>query len=179
VPYINAWGPQTVENTTVEHCPYATQDAVFMADDFDAGPDFTKQSPQRQRRCMVLGLCQVCAKPVPWSRRNLVVSGDSVDFVSEQGHRMALVHEPWLCDRCAHIAVTWCPALIRRTREEHLEVIPVRSAREVLMRVSHGWIAGPLEAQTRARPVAMYVKAQLLRLQLEPATGWTVIEGRR
>lgn len=166
VPYINLWGEQTLDNTRVAYCPHADRAAEFV-DDVGDIPNFVKQAPQRQRECMVAGLCQVCARPVPWSRRNLVVSGMSVDFVDVAGRRRALVSEPWLDDRCARIATNWCPALIRRCRTEDLAVIAVRSKRDVRLVVSEGCIDGPLAEATRAAPVAMFVKAAVLTWDIQ------------
>jgi hypothetical protein len=73
---------------------------------------------------------------------------------------------PWLDDRCAEIATKWCPALIRRRREEQLTVVRVRSQREAQMVVSKGWIDGPLEEETRRDPAAMWVKVALLKVQI-------------
>jgi hypothetical protein len=119
---------------------------------------------------MVDGLCQVCARPVPWSRRNLVVAGMPVDFVPIAGQRRAVVSEPWLDDRCAHIATRWCPALIRRRHDDGLTVHQVRSPREVQMVLSEGWVEGGLAEQTRARNVGMFVKVALLTLDIRPGS---------
>jgi hypothetical protein len=139
---------------------------VFLDDSQETMPDFTAQNMGRQRRCMVAGLCQVCARPVPWSRRNLVIAPNSVEQVTVGGRLVPVVFEPWLDDRCAEIATKWCPALIRRRREEQLAVVQVRSQREAQMVVSRGWIDGPLEAETRGDPVAMWVKVALLKVQI-------------
>lgn len=169
VPYVNRWGPEdTGARLTVAHCRYAGQPAVFLDDSAETVPDFTRQNMGRQRQCMAGGLCQVCARPVPWSRRNLVIAPNSVEWVEVDGVRgeVPVVFEPWLDDRCAEIATRWCPALIRRSREEQLEVVPVRSPRDVQLVVSTGWIEGPLEEQTRSNHVAMWIKAALLRHQI-------------
>lgn len=167
VPYINLWGQQTIENTRVEFDRHVGRDAVFVEDAAD-GPNFLKQSPQRQRECVVMGLCQVCGRPTPWSRRNLVISGISVDFVTVAGRTRAVLTEPWLDDRCAEIATKWCPALIRRQHREDLTLVPIRSQSEAQLVISSGWLEGPLEAATKAEPVAMFAKVILLGLEIEP-----------
>jgi hypothetical protein len=167
VPYVNLWGQQTLGTTRVAYDRWVGRDAVFV-DDVGDVPNFVKQSPQRQRECMVNGLCQVCARPVPWSRRNLVLAGVSVDFVRVGNQRRAVVFEPWLDDRCLHIALAWCPALIRRRRDEKLEPHPIRSRRDVELVLSEGWVEGDLAAATQARPVGMLVKAALLTLDVRP-----------
>lgn len=157
VPYINLWGEQSTTNSTVRYDRYVHGDALFVADEGDT-PNFLKQSPQRQRECMVAGLCQVCHRPVPWSRRNLVVSDVSVEVIKFQGRELEVVTEPWLDDRCAYIATALCPALIRRTREDRMALVRVTSQRDVVAVTSTGWIEGPLEEQTRANPVHMWTK---------------------
>lgn len=172
VPFINMWGEQTIANTRVAHDPLVGMRATFVDDDAEGlEPNFLKQNPQRQQECMILGGCQVCGKPVPWSRRNLVISSLAIDFVREDGVNKALIYEPWLCDRCCDIAVNWCPALIRRRRDEQLIVHRVTSKRECVFRVATGCIDGPLRAETQADPVAMMVKIQLLNLDLVPHDG--------
>jgi hypothetical protein len=165
VPYINAWGPEAVEHTRVEHDPVVGGPAVFF-DDHGGVPDFTAQNPQRQRQCVVEGLCQVCGKPVPWSRRNLVLGSLSVEWawVPELRQEVPMVYEPWLCDRCCAIATAWCPALIRRTKDEKLQVVKVRSQREVQLVVSNGSVDGFPEA---GQQVKIWAKIQLLSVDIQ------------
>lgn len=166
VPYINAWGAETPESYRIAHDRLVGGPAMFR-DDVGDEPDFTRQNPQRQRECMVAGLCQVCGKRVPWSRRNLVISDLSVKWhwVGELRREVPVVAEPWLCDRCCTIAVGWCPALIRRTRDEHLEVVKVRAEREAQLIVSNGVVDG----QQHDGPVFMWAKLQLLTLDIRRA----------
>lgn len=164
VPYVNRWGvTEDLDRLRVDYDQHVRQRAVFYDDDGLDVPNFTSQNMGRQRQVMVEGLCQVCGRPVPWSRRNLVVAPNSVEWVHVNGREVPVVFEPWLDDMCADIAVNWCPALIRRRRDEQLVVVPVRSPRDVQLVVSTGWVGGPHEAETRANPVAMWVKIALLR----------------
>jgi hypothetical protein len=165
VPYVNLWGEQTVDNTTVRYDQHVGMDAVFVDDRDETVPDFTRQNLQRQRFCMVTGLCQVCARSVPWSRRNLALSTMSIeliDMVEIPGRKVPVVHEPWLCDRCAAIATQACPALIRRARDERLTIHPIRSKTQVRLVTSSGWVEGPLAEQTKRHPAAMWVKVMIL-----------------
>lgn len=157
MPFVNAWGP---ENARVAEDRLAGGLAWFR-DDVGDVPDFTAMNPQRQRRCMVEGLCSVCGKFVPWSRRNLVLAALSVRQIMVAGRRMPVVKEPWLCDRCCAIAVSWCPALIRRRRDEQLHVVPVRAAREVTPVVSVGALRLPGYEWTEQDPVRMWVDLQV------------------
>jgi hypothetical protein len=166
VPYVNAWGADDASRYTVQWDPHVQLPAVFVADHGDV-PDFTRQNPQRERECMVRGLCQVCARPVPWSRRLVPVSGGvSVEFIDLGGTRLPVVMEPWLDERCAMIAQRWCPALIRRKRDEDLLMHRVRSRRDVELVVSVGWVEGVLAGATKARPPAMWAKVALKTLDI-------------
>lgn len=182
IPWINRWGGETVAATVVRHDPHVGRPGVFHTD-HGAEPDFTRQNIGRQREAMMRGLCQVCGRPCPWSRRNLVVSGATCETVriEELGNTACTaVSEPWLDDRCAAIATLLCPALIRRRHDEDLHVVAVRGPRDVRLLVSVGYLdpaeladadADPateaaLLAAAGGQPVAMWVKAVLLRQQV-------------
>lgn len=169
VPWVNLWGSEDSVALTVRHDGYVRGPAVFQDDGERDGahalPDFTRQNMGRQREAMAAGRCQVCARAVPWSRRFLVLADLSVQWVDVPGlagGAVATVTEPWLDDRCAQIAMRYCPALVRRTREEHLTLVPITSARQVTFVISTGWIEGELEEATRAAPPAMWIKLALL-----------------
>lgn len=163
VPYVNRWGAAESDRAYVAYDRWVGSRAAFLDDSGQETPDFTAQDMGRQRHCMAAGLCQVCGRPVPWSRRNLVITVSSVTWVPLGGRQVPVVSEPWLDDRCVEIATRWCPALIRRRHDETLTVLPVQSEREVQLVVSTGWVEGHLEAETRAAPVAIWVKVALLR----------------
>jgi hypothetical protein len=165
VPYINRWGPERPDAIRVAYDRHVGRPAVFADDTSDTEPDFTRQHMGRQRECMAAGLCQVCARPVPWSRRNLVVAPLSVEWVTLGGLRLPVVFEPWLDDRCAEIATKWCPALIRRRRDEQLIVHPVRSKRDAEQIAS----VGALDADPAVRGI-MWVKLALNNLRILEAT---------
>ena len=167
VPYINLWGPANdVDKLSIRHDRNVGRPAVFMDDEGFDTPDFTSQNMQRQRECWTQGLCQVCARPVPWSRRWLVIAAMSVETITLHGRDIPVVTEPWLCQRCADFAITTCPDLIRRRRDERLTLIPVTSKREVALTNSIGWIEGPLEEKSKRIQPTMWVKAYLLHIQL-------------
>lgn len=170
VPYINWWG--TVERTEdwyIRHDRVLGEVAAFRADQPDAPPDFTRQCIQRQRECVLLGLCQVCKRQLDWPDRNLVVSSVSVEQIDVGGRQVPVVYEPWLCPDCASFATLVCPALIRRRRDEDLHVVPVTSPGHCQIVRSHGWIEGRYEASTKAAPVAMWVKILLLGVEIRTA----------
>jgi hypothetical protein len=62
----------------------------------------------------------------------------------------------------AVLAVSRCPALIRRRRDENLHTVRVTSPRDVELVVSRGWVDGPLEVETRRVMPAMWVKLLLV-----------------
>lgn len=160
VPFINRWGGEDAGRIRIDWDPAVGMAAVFYDETGQTEPDFTAQHMARQRQCMTQGLCQVCARPVPWSRRRLVVSGISLEHVVVAGLGPRwVVTEPWLDDRCAEFALRVCPALIRRRRDEHLVLVEVTSRRHVELVVSRGWVEGPLEAESRRVRPAMWVKA--------------------
>lgn len=161
VPYVNAWGPEDPHRVTVANDPWCRAEAVFHDDTNQDAPDFTRQHMGRQRECVVRGLCQVCARPIPWSRRYLVVAALSVEQITLQGRPVMVVTEPWLDGRCAQFALNRCPALIRRTRDEQLQLVHVGSKLDVRIVLSTGYLDGPLEAYTRAHPVVMWAKIAL------------------
>ena len=158
VPFVNRWG-KTEDPTRVgiQFDPLVGGDAAFYFDAGETEPDFTSQSMQRQRRCMLLGECQVCGRPVPWRRRRLVISSVSVGVVQSRGPRQGAVtvNEPWLDERCAKFAMRYCPALIRRGQDEDLSLIEVTSKHDVELIVKVASIDGFPE--TKQRPVVTWV----------------------
>lgn len=134
VPVVNRWGKdENLANLAVQHDRHIGRDAIFYFDANETEPDFTAQNPQRQRRSMVLGECQICGRPIPWRRRHLVLSSVSTRTITSPGPRQGWlgVTEPWLDRRCAEFAIEKCPALIRRGRDEDLDLISVSSRRDV------------------------------------------------
>lgn len=163
VPYINRWGPEDIRRLRIDDDPNINKQPAFFDDDgYELAPDFLAQNMQRQRECMTVGLCQVCGRPVPWSRRFLVISSMSVDQIDVQGQAAVAVTEPWLDERCATFATKVCPGLIRRTKADDLQLVEVTSKRQCVLTVSHGWIEGPLEQRSKLIQPAMWAKVILL-----------------
>ncbi len=158
VPWINVWSAEMPEaRWTVEWDGHVQSRGLFTAGGRGEGtPDFTRQAPQRQRASMAARLCQVCGMAAGESAV-LVMSGRisarEVE-VDGLGPRVVLT-EPWLCEPCGAFAVAVCPGLIRRRRDQDLYV--VRPVNPTLV-VSRGWVEGPLEAETKAEPTAMWAK---------------------
>lgn len=162
VPYINLWGLATKENTDVRWDPTIGMTACFQDDEAGEWPDFTAQNIQRQRECVCLGKCQVCARDVPWSRRFLVIADLSVEPIELQGREWSVIVEPWLCERCAWFAMDVCPALIRRSRSDRLRLIKVTSKTQAKIVVSTGWVGTEAHAaETLENNVAMWAKILL------------------
>lgn len=166
VPYINRLGTgEQPEDWSIRYDRNLGAVAAFMADQ-DGAPDFTRQCIQRQRECVLLGLCQVCRRALDWPDRRLVVSSVSVETVEVAGRWVPVVTEPWLCPECAEFATAVCPALIRRGRNEDLRVVNVYGPDGFRIVISRGWIEGRYEAATKAEPVAMWAKILLLNVDL-------------
>jgi hypothetical protein len=159
VPYVNRWGlEENVDSLSLAYDPHVRMLAVFQDDSKEVIPDFTAQNMQRQRECIMRELCQVCARPVPYSRRCVAISSVSVETVFVDGADRAVIFEPWLCTRCAMFAVDRCPALIRRQHDEDLTIFPIKRASDFRITVSQGWIEGPFEQQSRETSPAMWAK---------------------
>lgn len=169
VPYVNLWGPEDTDRLSISYDPNVRSQAVYLDDSHQSIPDFTRQNMQRQRECMADGRCQVCHREIPWSRRTIVIARLSVEWIDYAGRQVPVVNEPWLCPRCADFAVTHCPALIRRRREEKLELVRVRREKDCALIVSRGWIEGPLEQQSRQVQPVMWAKLLLLKVRIESA----------
>lgn len=172
VPYVNRWGAESLERLSIRHDPYVGGPGIFDDDSAELVPDFKAQNMGRQREVMARGLCQVCARPVPWSRRYLVISAISIDWITLDRHteKTPVVTEPWLDGRCADFAMTKCPALIRRRRDEDLTLVQVRERNATLI-VSSGWVEGPLEHESRELLPAMWAKVALTNVR--------ILEGQR
>lgn len=167
VPYVNRWGDGEHDTDwSIRYDRNLGDIAAYMADQPGGPADFRHQCVQRQRECVLLGLCQVCRRPVPWPDRRVVVSSVSVETVDVEGQRVPVVTEPWLCPDCAEFATATCPALIRRGRDEDLTVVTLDAPTDCRIVVSHGWIEGRHEAATRANPVAMWAKILLLNVSV-------------
>lgn len=172
VPFVNAWGaPDQVSLYAVRYDSTAGGEALFRDDDRELAPDFLHQSPQRQRWCTYHGWCQVCGRPVPWSRRFLVLSSISLTVITVAGRERVAVTEPWLCEQDARLAIQHCPGLIRRQHDDDLRMVQVRR-QDVELASSSGWVEGPLAEYTRTHPVVMWLK-MMLRLSVLPP-GMTV-----
>jgi len=162
VPYVNIIGAHDIpDRGHIAYDRHIGQIGAYYKDDPDGEPNFLRQSIQRQRECAYRGLCQVCARPVPWPDRALVISTVSVEAIDLHDRRVAVVTEPWLCPDCADFATRVCPALIRRRHDDDLTVLPVTSPDHCQLVLSRGWIEGPYEAATCASNVAMWCKVLL------------------
>ena len=172
VPYVNRWGPERPERFSIRPDRHAAgRLAVFDGDADETVPDFTAQNLQRQRECMVAGLCQVCAREVPWSRRFLVLSSVSIGKATIEGipWEQVVITEPWLDEACARLAVDVCPALIRRGRDADRTQVHITSEQQVVLTMSVGTVAGPLKEESERVLPAMWAKALLLGVDIRTA----------
>ena len=159
VPFVNRWsGEGTDADYHVRTDPLVGRLAFFSVyRPGDGEPDFTAQNIQRQRKCMVRGLCQVCGVQIPRHETALLVlSSISAGVHEVEGHGpVPLLSEPWLHPECAAYAAAVCPGLRRRANLGDFALIHPRSATLV---ESRGWIEGPLERYTRKELPTMWVK---------------------
>lgn len=161
VPFVNAWGdPDDASLYRVAPDTTVRADAVYRDDEGEQVPDFLRQNPQRQRWCMGHGWCQVCARPVSWSRRMLVLSAISLTVIEAGGQEWLACAEPWLCERDAVLAVERCPGLIRRNVADDL-VLWKPERHTTALASSVGCIDAPGLEWTRQRPVVMWTKILL------------------
>lgn len=145
VPYVNRWGAtEKVELVAVQFDHHIGRTAAFYFDVDEPEPDFYSQNMQRQRECVVRGLCQVCGRPVPWRQRRLVISTVSTRTLQSPGpyKGWTVVSEPWLHERCALFAMRYCPALLRRQHDEDLTLIEVTSKHDISVVLTTGAIDG-------------------------------------
>jgi hypothetical protein len=166
VPWVNRWGVEDVDRLQIAYDPHVRRLAVFERDADGAVPDFTRQHMGRQREAMIVGLCQVCGRSVPWAGRLLVASVGTeslVDFGATLGPRL-VIGEPWLDHRCAEFALTRCPALIRRRRDEQIRVLAATDETAIAYDMTVGSVDGPLERLSREVLPALWV-----RLLVDPA----------
>lgn len=177
VPWINAWGAEDLAHTRIAADRWADGLPAVFHDDHGDVPDFTRQNMGRQRRSMRQGLCQVCGRPVPWRRRHLVVAGGTGENITTEQHgTLGVISEPWVDARCLHVALTWCPALIRKTRDQQLRVLKVTSPREVVVFVSTGRVDVPaLLAQAGGTPQARAKAGELITAARGGAAMWAKV----
>lgn len=169
VPYVNAYGSlEDTDQWFMSHDSLVDGPALFYRD-HGTQPNFKAQNIGRQRECVINGLCQVCARPVPWSRRFLVVSQETTQSMIFEGRDVGVVTEPWLDERCATFAVQKCPALIRRQRTDQLQLVKITRQRQTATIVSWGYLDGPLHEATVAAMPAMWAKILLLEGKFTPA----------
>lgn len=163
VPYVNRWGEIADDRVGVETDRHVSKAAaVFLYDEGQQEPSFVHMSPQRQRECMARGLCQICARQVPWSRRFLVVTGHNVDNVLMNRVVTPSVNDPWVDERCAVWARDNCPELLRVPEGASIELVPITSKRQVQFSVYRGYADGPLEGVDQAIQPILWVQAGML-----------------
>jgi hypothetical protein len=100
----------------------------------DGTPKLAITETSRQRRAALLGLCQVCAHPIPepTKRRprwlaDLRKNGQTIKL---DGRILPLIIDTWTCTQCMAYALQACPGLIRRRAETPpLRLLAVRAYR--------------------------------------------------
>jgi hypothetical protein len=163
VPFINIWSGEGSETDWhIRTDPLVGRLAFFIPHRPGSGePDFTKQNIQRQRKCMVRRLCQVCGQAIPPRDAGLLVMSSisvATHEVYEHGP-VPLFSEPWCHPECITYAAAICPGLRRRQNQHDFSLI---RPRRVSLIESRGWVEGPLERYTKKEQPTMWVKAAVL-----------------
>lgn len=78
-------------------------------------PHFARVHPARQRRCMDRMLCQVCGNPANVTDQGtmFLVTYRDAQGIREQGQRGVRTSNPPVCQRCADLARSLCPNLLK------------------------------------------------------------------
>lgn len=178
VPVVNLWGDQADRSRwSVQPDPLLEDGrrlGVWFDDDPDGLPDFRRQSPQRQRACMLGLLCQVCGDRItdslwlpvhPGSLQPITVDGGPPHLLDG---RTMVTTEPWVHQACGLFAVARCPALLEAERSGAWRLHPVLDPdAECQVIVSSGTLDG--HPETITNPPAMFVKLALLGVDYRQA----------
>lgn len=121
VPHVNAWTSETDETAVRLGAWHGYPAFTAPSSPGEGRADFTRQHMNRQRDIAYARECQVCRTlNAPLL---IVAPGISGQIATVAGTVMALFSEPFICHRCASFALEHCPGLIRRRRDEQLQVI--------------------------------------------------------
>jgi hypothetical protein len=160
VPYVNIWSGELPEETwrmTYDTGLKMLGIAMPVAKRGVGEPDFTRQAPDRQRECMIRRRCQIChvGTQCEW----LVVSNSvGSRTIMYEGKKTLVLTEPWMCKPCADYAISTCPALIRRRRDDDLILCkPIRYR----LGYSQGWVEGPLQERSQREMPAMWAEVHV------------------
>lgn len=105
VPATAAWSAE-IGDGWVGHCSLAGQPALMMPERQGQGePLFKNPHPVRQRRAMLHGLCDVCARPLRYRTKILAGAIRS----GARGLPAAATNEPLVCRPCYVLAARYCP----------------------------------------------------------------------
>lgn len=162
VPIVNCWGEEADDSRWYmdvdRNLPAdsVSRYGIFSQGEPGTGDAFlAKQNPQRQRRIMVRGLCQVCGDELK-SKRYIALSAKSTMQSIDVGDGPVVgLAEPPLCLRCVRFAVDVCPGLIRRRRDEDLVIARLH---EWTLVSAHGYYEGPEQEAQIAANCVLWVK---------------------
>lgn len=160
VPYVARWGPERLDAVAIK-VDRAVGTAVFLPDEDQTVPDLQHMSYQRQRECVTEGLCQICKRRVPWSRRFLALSDQRIEETMVRGRRNATTIEPWLDQRCAEYAIEHHPELIRAQPDEDIRLVAITTKRDVMYGFSRGYADGVLEGVDEALQPVLWMEILL------------------
>ena len=101
-------------------CPWFKVPAICQKEAQGQGvPKFGRPHAVRQRKMMLFGLCDICAKPL---RDRTKISMTSTFLRGAPGTRVLTQIEPLLHAECARLSLQYCPSLQRQSEEGRLKV---------------------------------------------------------
>lgn len=110
VPWTVSWSDE--ERFFVDLCPIAGRQAIRQVSAPGIGkPAFGKPHSDRQRECIALELCDICAKPL--AGRTKVSLSHARQVAHSARHFEILQVEPLLHKECAILSLRHCPSLVR------------------------------------------------------------------
>jgi hypothetical protein len=124
IPYIAMWSSEHWHE--IKDCPYTYGPAIFSSGALGEGtPVLGKMNEERQRRCMVMGLCQVCTCNLHLKTKYFV--SDAVGSeVEGKGGQQILITEPPVCKQCFETAMQHCVGLRRQVESGRIQAGRVR-----------------------------------------------------
>lgn len=128
VPIPAMWSEE--EEFFVGMCAYSKMRAICQKEAQGKGvPRFGRPHAMRQRKMLVLGLCDICGKPLKYARK---ISLSAYCMKTKGGENFTQM-EPLLHEECARLSLDQCPALQRQREAHQLQVKEVFNYRAKMM----------------------------------------------
>lgn len=148
----------------VDRCPYAKRAALRQPQCRGGKPDFKNPNFDRQRKTIILDLCDLCAKPLKASTKVSLSMPAHNTLAARHGGTGILQVEPMMHRECALICLDRCPHLIRAAADGRLQVRQVTRWRPQVAIMSPDIIAEKVPDYTGPRHgIVGYAKVELLQ----------------